>query len=685
MPTEQPKKKRDQRLDDILLHRIYVYITELFQRNIQFRKNRYKPIFWVLTVNSRWKFLISDFVAMRRCTCYFFLAILFIFNGAYGSDDEEDFCKEYLYGAKPIASEEKGVTGSVFSINHAYPLGDVIVPVTILHPRIEDVIVTLSAEAERVPGAKRRMIKRVLLKDAGQGSGNNMSVVFTDAADQKTSNSNAHPMKPVQSLSFLYGNMGHPSVVAASGGTQGTWTLRVEDTAKDESIRIDPVIDWSLILCQISTSSSDGQVESIAENPTSGQAISDALQAFAGKPQPIAWAVNAGPDKDIEFADNFDSYLNTMNNDCGTPEKCNALKQRMWKSAAALMYMGMKDHLDNDASRSRLSNLLEMFSNRTKLGEQDEKNRWKPGQYLSSLVDGASNVAQQLKEQSQGIFSSLGNTVSALPAVNTIQPFGDKPDKVIWSRALTLNDIADTVRSAKVDLDKKLDLWQPSAKVKSMLQNDRSLPDFSDIQSNLGSIASKISEKSQNWMEEHSTNRANFLASIDSNLEQAQSKLASRISELSDWQPKLPDLSGIKDKLEQSRSQLKSNLKDLQMPAENFKQKFGTAVENTVRKQLETAMSDENLGRIADAISKSDLNGTKSLRSFQGSDLSGLIPDGLNLNFKNGLKLDGPLGEELVGQLLGIEDPEETKALLEGLKEAGFQDLMTEFLNPALR
>ena len=121
------------------------------------------------------------------------------------------------------------------------------------------------------------------------------------------------------------------------------------------------------------------------------------------------------------------------------------------------------------------------------------------------------------------------------------------------------------------------------------------------------------------------------------------------------------------------------------MPAENFKQKFGTAVENTVKKQLETAMSDENLGRIADVISNTDLNGTTSLRSFQDADLSGIFPQGLNLNFKNGLSLDGPLGEELVGQLLGIEDPEETKALLEGLKEAGFQDLMTEFLNPALR
>lgn len=627
-------------------------------------------------------------MAFRKYTRHV-LAIFFLFTIVYGAEEDEDFCKEYIYGAKSLPSEEKGMVASAFSINHAYPLGDVIVPVTVLHPRIQDLRITLSAEADQLPESKSRRIRRVLLKDVGQGSGNNMSVVFTDSADEKTSISQTNPIKPVQKLSFLRRKMGRPSVVAASGGTQGTWTLRVEDLAKDESIRVEPVIDWSLILCQISTTSSNAQIESANENPTSNQAISDALQAFAGGPQPVAWAVNAGTGKDTEFANNFDSYLGSLDSDCGTTEDCNAMKQRMWRSAAALMYMGMKDHLGSDKSLFHTSNFLDKFSNLTNLGKNLGKNegqdRWKPGQYLSSLVGDASDVAQQVKEQTQGIFSSLGSALSSLPTVDNLNPFGEKPDKVIWSRALTLDDVAETVRSAKDDLGKTLEQWQPASKVKSMLQSSRSAPDFSDIQSGLGSVVSKISQKSQNWMEEHSTNRANFIESIDSTLEEAQNKLTSRISELSGWKPKLPDLSGIKDKIEQSRSQLKSNLKDIQMPAENFKQKFGTAVENTVKKQLETAMSDENLGRIADVISNTDLNGTKSLRSFQDADLSGIFPQGLNLNFKNGLSLDGPLGEELVGQLLGIEDPEETKALLEGLKEAGFQDLMTEFLNPALR
>lgn len=618
----------------------------------------------------------------RQSHVWYLVLILLIFGNAYGEEEDQDFCKEYVYGAKPVPTQEVGVVESAFTINHAYPLGDVIVPVNIVHPRIEDLRISLSAEAETMPGAKSRMIKRVMLKDAGQGEGNSLSVVFTDDAEREMSSTSTKSMYPVQNLSFLYRKAGRPSVVAARGGTQGTWTLRVEDMAADESARENPAIDWNLILCQVDTSVSNKDKSSDV-NPTSGQAIADALQAFTGKPQPVVWNVNTGENKDVEFADNFDAYLNSFNNDCGTPEECGAMKQRMWRSAAALMYLGMKDHLGNDATLSRMSALLEKVANQTKTGKKD--GRWKPGQYASSLVEGASNVAQQLKEQTQAIFSGVGNSISNIPGVGEIQPFGEKPDKVIWSRLFPLDNVAETVRSATAELDKKLESWQPSSTVKSMLQNGRSAPDFSDIKSSLSSIASKLSEKSQNWMEEHSANRAKFAASIEANLGEAQDKLSARMSELSDWRPELPDLSGIKDQIEKSRSQLKANLKDMQMPADNLKKKFGTAVENTVRKQLETAISDENLGRFAKAISNADMNSTKLVRSLEGADLSSLIPQGINLNFREGLSLDGPLGEELVGQLLGIEDPEETKALLEGLKEAGFQDLMKEFLNPALQ
>ena len=47
------------------------------------------------------------------------------------------------------------------------------------------------------------------------------------------------------------------------------------------------------------------------------------------------------------------------------------------------------------------------------------------------------------------------------------------------------------------------------------------------------------------------------------------------------------------------------------------------------------------------------------------------------------LNLHGALGEQMVGQLLGIEDPQELDALWNGLKEAGFSDLIGEFLTTA--
>jgi len=349
---------------------------------------------------------------MLRSYTWYLLAIILFFGSAQGEEEDQDFCKEYIYGAQSLPSE-KGVATSAFSINDAYPLGDVTVPVNILHPRIQDLRITLSAEAEQEPGAKSRMIRRVLLKDAGQGSGNEMSVVFTDAADDEKSTSKTNSINPVQKLSFLYRKMGRPSVVAASGGAQGTWTLRVEDMAKDESIRIDPALDWSLVLCQISTASLNTQMDPSIGKPTTGQAVSDALQAFAGKPQPVAWAVNAGADKDIEFANNFDSYLGSMNKNCGTEEECDALKKKMWRSAAGLMYLGMKDHIDNDASLSRMSSFFGKIANRTKLGKGEDKNRWKPGQYMSSVADGASTLVQ-------GIVSSLGDTLSALPVMDNI-------------------------------------------------------------------------------------------------------------------------------------------------------------------------------------------------------------------------------------------------------------------------
>ena len=153
-----------------------------------------------------------------------------------------------------LPSDVTGVVEKTFRVEDAYPLGDVIVPLNVWHPRVDDLKVTLSAEAQRNPADKMRTIKRVILKDAGQGVGNNMSVVFTDIGGKRIQDSGdiRGAVRPLQRMSFFYQHTsGKPSVIAAKGGSIGTWTLRVEDTAADKSVRWDPLFDWSLILCKV--------------------------------------------------------------------------------------------------------------------------------------------------------------------------------------------------------------------------------------------------------------------------------------------------------------------------------------------------------------------------------------------------------------------------------------------------
>jgi len=258
-----------------------------------------------------------------------------------------------------VPSDIPGLVQKAFAVEHAFPVGDIVVPLTIWHPRLEDLRISLTAEAEKVPDSKNRFMKRVVLKDVGQAYGNNMSLVFTDMAGRRIQSveNMSGAVRPVQKLSFLFNTSGRPSVVAARGGSQGTWTISVEDTTADQSKRKDAIFDWSLILCQMQT---QYPVSSIPmTNGPSGAMISDAIQAFAGKSQPMAWTVNSGS-KGIDFADNFDSYLEKMNDGCNTQEECEDKKNRLWRSAATLMYLGMKEHGQNDETAlSRLSEFID--------------------------------------------------------------------------------------------------------------------------------------------------------------------------------------------------------------------------------------------------------------------------------------------------------------------------------------
>ncbi|KAI8112974.1 hypothetical protein M9435_002980 [Picochlorum sp. BPE23] len=604
------------------------------------------------------------------------VAIVWLAVAGRTRGEDSDLCKEYELGAEMLPSDVTGVVEKALRVEDAYPLGDVIVPFNVWHPRVEDLKVTLSAEAQRNSADKMRTIKRVVLKEAGQGVGNNMSVVFTDIGGQRIQDSGdiRGAVRPFQKLSFFYRNSsGKPSVIAARGGSIGTWTLQVEDTAADEAVRRDPLFDWSLILCKV-------EAKGISMPQLATGVSSDAVQAFSGATQPSQWTIiDGGQVKDINIGDSLDSYLQTINQDCGTDTECEDKKRKLLASAAALIYLGMKD--GDNSPVSRISSLLEKAVNATSARFADSKLNKMGFPWIGQKEGIGSSIFPNFN--ADGLrgpaIEVLGNLLSQLPFLGKSK---DK-DKIIWSRDLA--NAKDHVENARSELRKSIADWKVGLgtgdQLKRLLNLGKPLPDFSDIEDGLSNVLSHLSENAQNLMESRSQQRGKLVANVESRLNEVQNKIDTRMNELSNWKLNLPDLSTVKEKIQNSKDQLKGNInsamRGFQKPAERFKEKIGSAVEKTVKAQLDSALSEDNLAQL---LNDTDNSLAKAIKGF---DLSG-VPRGLNLDFSNGLSLDGPFGQNLVGELLGIDDPEETKALMEGLKEAGFQDLMTEFLNPAL-
>ena len=112
---------------------------------------------------------------------------------------------------------------------------------------------------------------------------------------------------------------------------------------------------------------------------------------------------------------------------------------------------------------------------------------------------------------------------------------------------------------------------------------------------------------------------------------------------------------------------------------------LSTAVEKTVKQQVEAVAGQFDLDSVEQRLVDAGVDTDELLDSLSGADLDKLLDTGVGLNFRSGLSLEGPLGEQIVGQLLGIDDPDELSALWEGLRDAGFGGLMTEFLTPERR
>ena len=533
-------------------------------------------------------------------------------------------------------------------------------------------------------------MKEVVLKETGQGSGEFLQAVYADEEEEGA-------VMPKQSLEFLYRG-DRPSVMAATGGSEGTWVVRIENTGESR-----PVVDANLVLCQIET----GQ----------DSLVSDAVQAFVGSIQPTL-PVGAPWTVDGEVLSEEDMAA--------------------MRRTAALALINMKDEEGNSVVRGLFDNLKEGSKARleilqSRFNDTNSESKWKPGQLASSAIETIGNaVGNLLDGEGLGLLDSghLGGSLldGALLAGGVL---GDNPDKVVWSRLglpnldslpslpkideEALQGLSDKVRGLGAELNQKIQDWKPN-KIKESLEsrdglpllptlgqlpplslpplslpelpklNSGNLPTFDDVRSSLDSIASKLSANAQNWAEKRADQRESFMSGIESSLEGAKSKLEAGMGSLRSLELPKPDLSGVKDRLSDVISQVKEGRQRLEKPREEFKSMLSTAVEKTVKQQVEAVAGQFDLDAVEQRLVDAGVDTDELLDSLSGADLDKLLDRGVGINFRDGLSLDGALGEHIVAQLLGIDNEEEAHALFQGLKDAGFLDLATEmFLTPDRR
>jgi len=250
-------------------------------------------------------------------------------------------------------------------------------------------------------------------------------------------------------------------------------------------------------------------------------------------------------------------------------------------------------------------------------------------------------------------------------------------------------DLKSKIGSMSEDFMDKARMWQSEHSLRSGDLGDK-IPSLSDIRSNLEARGEKVKERIANLKNDVSSRN---LPGMEDLSDKFRSKIGKAGQKMESWREEhkldlgsIPDLSSIRSKLESSRSGMTSKLKNWREKhglQKKMSDSIGDIVKETVKEQMRSYGLDEKELKSLDPI-LDGLGHRNSSHLYIDDLLSG---KGLTFNFgegSKGLTLDGPLGTKVVGNLLGIDDPEEAKALVEGLKEAGFQDLMREFLDPAL-
>jgi len=148
-------------------------------------------------------------------------------------------CFEYS-SFSPLREQPGQAFSDGLSITDAYPVRYARLYVDLSHPDTSQLELELSAEPpeELSTTMKSRMKKIIRLKDQGKGSGSDMTATFADNATNVMGIDKVDgEFQPEQILSFLYSKSGDKISIAPYGGSQGIWTLHVQDKNPEKDQR----------------------------------------------------------------------------------------------------------------------------------------------------------------------------------------------------------------------------------------------------------------------------------------------------------------------------------------------------------------------------------------------------------------------------------------------------------------
>lgn len=353
------------------------------------------------------------------------------------------------------------------------------------------------------------------------------------------------------------------------------------------------------------------------------------------------------------FQQSIDSFLNGPS-ECSMNSTCQETRARFWRSAAALLYlkMKMKGSTDHHA-QTRALGLLDQVHRNASQGEKDQVVKSFKG-WRDSFNNGP------IRKKITSWLDS--HQMPSLPGLTLPDP----------------SSVRSRLEERSAQIQNSLDAWKTdaAAKLEGWRTQARSKLDPSSFQEQLQQRSAELRSK-LDGMTGNLRNMFNpdqIAAKIDQRAAEITSKIDQLRKQKEAGRSALPSLqSAIKEKRDGLRDKI-----------QGLRQKYDW--KGMVKNALGDSIKDDN---VQEVLRSYGLDGNSMQKygpiigALGNSTVDDILANGVNFNFGDGLSLDGPVGTAILGNVLGIEDPEETKALVDGLKQAGFQDLMKEFLNPA--